>query len=110
MDAVAEATKIAQPMLILQGARDIQVVDADWQNWRQAFHDDARVTFKLYDALNHLAIPGEGDGTLAEYGRPGHVAPELIADIAAWIEARPASRPSSQPAPQRAPARAKAAR
>jgi dienelactone hydrolase len=94
VDAVADAAKIAQPMLILQGARDIQVVDADWQNWRQAFHDDPRVTFKLYDALNHLAIPGEGDGNLEEYGRPGHVAPELIADIAGWIESRPASRPA----------------
>jgi dienelactone hydrolase len=102
VDAVAEATKIAQPMLILQGARDIQVVDADWQNWRRAFHDDPRVTFKLYDALNHLAIPGEGDGNLEEYSRPGHVAPELIADIADWIEARPA--------PQPAPARAKTGR
>jgi dienelactone hydrolase len=92
----------AQPMLILQGARDIQVVDADWQNWRRAFHDDPRVTFKLYDALNHLAIPGEGDGNLEEYSSPGHVAPELIADIADWIEARHA--------PQPVPARAKTGR
>ncbi len=91
VDPVAEAAQIKQPMLILQGARDIQVVDADWQNWRAAFHDDARVTFKLYEALNHLAIPGEGDGSVAEYTRAGHVAPELIADVAAWIEAQPAS-------------------
>ncbi|MFD0726678.1 alpha/beta hydrolase [Lysobacter brunescens] len=87
VDPVAEAARIKQPMLILQGARDIQVVDADWQNWREAFHDDARVTFKLYESLNHLAIPGEGDGSLAEYTRPGQVAPELIADVAAWIKA-----------------------
>ncbi|MBX3712018.1 MAG: alpha/beta fold hydrolase [Lysobacter sp.] len=102
VDAVADAAKIAQPMLILQGARDIQVVDADWQNWRQAFHDDPRVTFKLYEALNHLAIPGEGDGSLQEYSRPGHVAPELIADIADWIDAQAAAK-SAAP-------RAKAAR
>lgn len=94
VDPVAEAARIKQPMLILQGARDIQVVDADWQNWRAAFHDDARVTFKLYESLNHLAIPGEGDGTVAEYTRPGHVAPELIADVAAWIDAQAASAPA----------------
>ncbi len=94
VDPVAEAARIKQPMLILQGARDIQVVDADWQNWREAFHDDARVTFKLYEALNHLAIPGEGDGSLAEYARPGHVAPELIGDVAAWIDAQAASTPA----------------
>ncbi len=89
VDAVAEAKAIAQPMLILQGARDIQVVDADWQGWKAAFHDSPRVTFKLYETLNHLGIPGEGDGNLQEYQTPGHVAPELIADVAAWIAAHP---------------------
>lgn len=88
VDAVAEAKAIAQPMLILQGARDIQVVDADWQGWKQAFHANPRVTFKLYETLNHLGIPGEGDGNLQEYQTPGHVAPELIADVAAWIAAQ----------------------
>jgi uncharacterized protein len=88
VDPVAEARAIAQPLLILQGARDIQVVDADWQGWRDAFHDSPRATFKLYEALNHLAIPGEGEGNLQEYQTPGHVAPELIADVAAWITAR----------------------
>jgi uncharacterized protein len=89
VDAVAEAKAIAQPMLILQGARDIQVVDADWQGWKAAFHDTPRVTFKLYETLNHLGIPGEGDGNLQEYQTPGHVSPELIADVAAWIAAQP---------------------
>lgn len=88
VNAVSEAKAIAQPMLILQGARDIQVVDADWQGWKQAFHDSPRVTFKLYETLNHLGISGEGDGNLQEYQTPGHVAPELIADVAAWIAAR----------------------
>ena len=88
VDAVAEAKAIAQPMLILQGARDIQVVDADWQGWKEAFHDSPRVTFKLYETLNHLGIPGEGDGNLQEYQTPGHVSPELIADVAAWIAAQ----------------------
>jgi hypothetical protein len=86
VDPVAEAAKIAQPVLVLQGARDIQVVDADWQRWKGAFHAEPRFTFKLYEALTHLAIPGEGD--MADYQRPGHVAPELIADVAAWIGAQ----------------------
>ncbi|TXH64705.1 MAG: alpha/beta fold hydrolase, partial [Lysobacteraceae bacterium] len=34
VDPVAEARQIAQPMLFLQGGRDIQVVDADWQGWK----------------------------------------------------------------------------
>ena len=88
VDTVAEAKAITQPMLILQGARDIQVVDADWQGWKAAFHDTPRVTFKLYETLNHLGIPGEGDGNLQEYQTPGHVSPELIADVAAWVAAQ----------------------
>jgi hypothetical protein len=74
-------------MLVLQGARDIQVVDADWQLWKGAFHADPRVTFKLYPTLNHLGIAGEGDGSLAEYSVPGHVDAALVDDVAAWIGA-----------------------
>jgi len=88
VDPVAEAKSVALPMLVLQGARDIQVVDADWQAWRGAFHDDPKVTFKLYETLNHLAMPGEGDGNLAEYQQPNHVDPQLINDVAGWIKAR----------------------
>lgn len=89
VDQVAEARAIEQPLLFLQGARDIQVVDADWQGWRDAFHDSPRASFKLYETLNHLAISGEGDGNLQEYQTPGHVDAALIADIAAWIAAQP---------------------
>lgn len=85
VDPVAEAKADALPMLVLQGARDIQVVDADWQGWKAAFHADPQVAFKLYPALNHLGIAGEGDGNLAEYSKPGHVDAQLIGDVAAWI-------------------------
>ncbi len=87
VDPVAEAKAIDLPMLVLQGARDIQVVDADWQLWRGGFHDNAKVQFKLYEKLNHLGITGEGDGNLAEYGNPGHVDAKLIDDVATWIKA-----------------------
>ncbi len=87
VDPVAEAKQVKLPMLVLQGARDIQVVDADWQRWKSAFHDDPKVAFKLYSKLNHLGIAGEGEGSLAEYQQPGHVDPQLIGDVAAWIKA-----------------------
>ena len=87
VDPVAEAKAIDLPMLVLQGARDIQVVDADWQRWRGGFHDNPKVEFKLYEKLNHLGIAGEGDGNIAEYGTPGHVDAQLIDDVAAWVKA-----------------------
>lgn len=87
VDPVAEAKSVDLPMLVLQGARDIQVVDADWQRWRGGFHDNAKVEFKLYEKLNHLGISGEGDGNLAEYANPGHVDAQLIDDVATWVKA-----------------------
>ena len=87
VDPVAEAKQTGLPILVLQGARDIQVVDADWQRWKAGLHDDPDVAFKLYPALNHLGIAGEGDGSLAEYGTPGHIDARMIADVAAWIGA-----------------------
>lgn len=83
---VAEARTAALPMLVLQGARDIQIVDADWQRWKAGFHDDPKVAFKLYPTLNHLGIAVESDGDLDQYAIPGHVDAQLIADIAAWIK------------------------
>ena len=85
IDPVADARAVDVPLLILHGGRDIQVVDADWQLWQQAFADDARATLKRYPALNHLGIAGQGPGNIAEYQQPGHVAAQLIADVAAWI-------------------------
>lgn len=90
VDAVhplAEAKADHLPMLLLQGSRDIQVVDADWRAWHQAFDADKRATFKQYPKLNHLGIAGEGPSNIAEYMQPGHVDAQLIDDVAAWIKA-----------------------
>lgn len=83
---VAEAKTIPQPMLLLQGGRDIQVVDADWQLWNKGLAGRQNITFKHYPALNHLGIAGSGPGTVAEYHQPGHVDAQLIADVATWIK------------------------
>lgn len=85
IDPVADARPLQIPMLLLQGGRDFQVVDADWTLWNKQFSTDPRATFKHYPALNHLGIAGEGPGSMAEYNQPGHVDPILINDIATWI-------------------------
>ena len=88
VDPVAEAKAVALPMLVLQGAQDFQVVDADWQRWKGGFHDNPKVEFKLYPTLNHFGIAVEGEQGLAQYQQPGHVDPALIADVAGWIQAQ----------------------
>ncbi len=88
VDPVAEAKAVALPMLVLQGAQDFQVVDADWQQWRAGFHDDPKVEFKLYPTLNHLGIAVGDEQGPAQYAQPGHVDPALITDVAGWIQAQ----------------------
>ena len=86
VDPIADARSLALPMLFLQGGRDFQVVDTDWQLWRKAFADTPRATFKHYAALNHLGVAGQGPGSLAEYNQPGQVYAGLIEDIASWVK------------------------
>lgn len=43
------------------------------------------MTFITYPALNHLFMAGQGKSTSAEYWIPGNVAPEVVRDIARWI-------------------------
>ena len=83
----AEAAKaLSQPMLILQGGRDYQVTTADFDLWKTALSPRANVQFKFNADLNHLFIAGQGSTTPNEYLVPGHVAEQVINDIAAWIE------------------------
>jgi dienelactone hydrolase len=86
VDPVAEAATIPQPMLLLQGGRDLQVVSADWLRWRRAFADAPRVTFAYYDTLNHLGIAERGQASTRSYQIPGRVSADLLDDVALWID------------------------
>ena len=57
---------------------------------RRRWPHDPLATFRLYPNLYHLFIPVPASDTTplstpADYNQPGHVAPEVIADAAAWI-------------------------
>ena len=88
VDPVAEARKANEPMLVLHGGHDIQVVDADWQAWQAAFGNDKDVVMKRYPTLNHLAMESEANAGLESYQKPGHVDATLIDDIAHWIRSQ----------------------
>ena len=85
-DTVADAKKQALPMLILQGERDYQVPLADFNLWKAGVGSAKGVTMKTYPALNHLFVAGQGKSLPAEYSKPGHVAPEVINDIAQFVK------------------------
>ena len=85
-DPPAAAKDVKAPMLILQGERDYQVTGDDFAKWKSALGSRADVLFRSYPALNHLFIAGSGPAGPAEYRIPGHVAEEVISDIANWVQ------------------------
>ena len=85
---VEAARSVPHPMLILQGERDYQVTMAQFEDWREGLGSREDVQFKSYPDLNHLFIAGQGQISPAEYETPGHVAEQVVKDIAAWLTAR----------------------
>ena len=84
-DPPAAARAIKGAWLVLQGERDYQVTSADFARWKAALGSRPDATFKSYPTLNHIFQPGTGLSLPAEYMNAGHVAEEVIGDIAAWI-------------------------
>ncbi len=82
---VATAQLLDVPLFILQGERDYQVTLTDFAQWNETFYESPSVTLQTYPSLNHFFIAGTGVPTNAEYLIEGHVAEEVISDIASWI-------------------------
>lgn len=79
------AAKLRMPMLILQGERDYQVTMEDFALWKKHLDERKNVALKSYPRLNHLFMDGEGKAKPDEYMKAGHIAREVIDDIAAWL-------------------------
>jgi len=82
-----EAKKHPLRVLVLQGERDSQVSMKDFDMWKSALSGNKSVEVHSYPSLNHLFVAGEGKSTEAEYRKPGHVAPEVVDEIAKWLSA-----------------------
>jgi dienelactone hydrolase len=80
------APKLKQPMLILQGERDYQVTMDDFALWKKTLASRQNVQFKSYPNLNHLFMDGKGKAKPTDYEKVGHVAREVIDEIAAWVK------------------------
>ena len=62
--------------------------ELDFDAWKHALAGKRDVTFHLYPGLSHLFMSAPAK-TLADYVKPAHVDPQVISDIANWIEAQP---------------------
>jgi uncharacterized protein len=90
-DSREAAGALAGPILVMQGGRDYQITRQDFDGWRRLLANRSDVAFKLYPSLNHLFMAGEGSSTPDEYQIAGHVASEVVEDLAAWLKARAAA-------------------
>ncbi|MET8871996.1 hypothetical protein [Nocardia sp. NPDC004604] len=85
-DPVATAAELDRPVLVIQGGRDYQVtVDADLPRWQAGLAHRPGVTIRVYDADDHMFFSGSGRSTPADYQRPHHLDPAVVADIADWV-------------------------
>jgi len=80
-----KAKTLGLPMLILQGERDFQVNMKDFALWKAAVGSSKGVVMKSFPSLNHLFVTGEGKSTTAEYAKPGHVMPDVVSEIAKFV-------------------------
>ncbi|MGI6154153.1 MAG: DUF3887 domain-containing protein [Christensenellaceae bacterium] len=77
------------PMLFLQGSAYFQVsADKDYTAWQELLAGRENAEFILYDGLNHLFMPTNGQLSVAEYNIPSHVDAQVAEDIAAFIAAQ----------------------
>lgn len=89
LDPAALLTAYARPVFIGQGTTDLQTGVADAQALAAA---DPEATLKLWDGANHVlkAAPADRAANLAAYADPDlPLAPGVVADVAAFIQANP---------------------
>ncbi len=94
-DPAALATSLGRPILLVQGGRDYQAtVEDDLARWQAALAGRPRVTARVYPDDNHLFIPGSGPSSPTEYNTPGHVDPQIVADVGEWLATTVAGGPA----------------
>ena len=74
------------PALVLQGGRDYQVTQADFDGFRTALRGRPNTAFHLYPDLNHLFQKGKGKAVPNEYLKPAPVDQRVVDDIAKWVK------------------------
>ena len=86
IDQAEIAKQLNIPMLFLQGSEDFQVYpETDFELWKEILKGKEKVSFKLYEGLNHIFMKSNGRNDVTEYDIAGTVEQQVIEDIADWI-------------------------
>lgn len=92
-DPASVAKGLSCRLLIVQGERDYQVTNKDFQGWKDKLSSQPNATLRSYPALNHLLVAGEGRSTPSEYETPAHVDESLVRDMATWLKGQTLQAP-----------------
>lgn len=78
-----------KPMLIMQGDKDFQIsVEKDFNLYKELLKNKDKVTFKLYENLNHAFVPsvyGNIKNAKKEYNVRQSICDYVMDDIANWV-------------------------
>lgn len=73
------------PMLFVQGGRDYQVTEKDFNLWKNDLKSNKSAEFKFYPSLSHLFIKGTGIPSPKDYEIKGNVDEAFLKDLAQFI-------------------------
>lgn len=82
----ATAKGLTIPVFVMNGARDYQVTEKEFNAWKKELAGKSNVQFMLYPKLNHLFLEGDRRSEPAEYELPGHIPQYVIDDLAKFIK------------------------
>lgn len=86
-DQVATAKGLlAQRIFVIQGGKDFQVTETDFNIWSAALGKKPNVKLKLYPEINHLLSPQLEKGTAQQYQVMVNVSESVVNDLATWIK------------------------
>jgi dienelactone hydrolase len=75
--------------MVLVGGHDAEVPPDDFEAWKKALDSRPDAAIKFYPDLFHLFMPStatiKGQDSQEDWGRPGHVSPKVVDDVASWI-------------------------
>lgn len=81
-----QVVNIKEPILIIQGSRDYQVVPSEYNLWMSVMADMDNAYFALIEGVNHLMMFGEGEPNNTEYMLSSYISEEVVEAIVAFIE------------------------